>query len=92
MFKMPQLKLVELESPKDRLERYLSVNDKRPNFIKRNLYNALNWNVVAVLDSPKFDEEIVERSWTFTGRDVYTNSNVSFMNKLLQHLLKDEQL
>jgi len=89
MFKMPQLKLVELESPKARLERYLSINDKRPNFIKRNLYNALGWNVVAVLDQPKFDEEIIERSWHFTGRDIFVDSKMSFLNKL-KYLIKPE--
>lgn len=74
--------IVELESVQARIERYLSVSDHRPNFIKRNLYNALGWNVVAVLESPKHDEEVIERSYHFSGRDIYVDPKLSFTNKL----------
>ena len=81
--------VVELESAQARIERYLSVSDHRPNFIKRNLYNTLGWNVVAVLDKPKFDEEIVERSYHFSGKHIYVDPKLSFMNKL-KFLVKPE--
>ena len=81
------MKIVELESKKDRLERFLSVCDKRPNFIKRNVYNFLNWNVIAVKDSSNFEENIVERSYHFPGQHINVNPKMSFMNKL-QFLVK----
>jgi len=86
---MPQLKLVELESSKARLERYLSTSDKRPNWIKRNLYNALDWNVVAVLDTPKYDEEVIERTWHFTDRDITVDPKLTRTN-YLKHMIKPE--
>ena len=86
---MQSLKIVELESAKDRMERFLSTNDKRPNFIKRNLYNALGWNVVAVLDSPKEDEGIIERSYHYTDGLIVEDKNLSLMNKL-KYLIKPE--
>ena len=76
------LKLVQVESFKERFERYLSVNDHRPNFIKRNVQNAKNWNVVAVLDSPKTEEGIIERTYHFTGGQIYVDPAMSFKNKL----------
>lgn len=77
-----KLKLVEPESLKARMERYLSNNDHRPNFIKRNMYNALGWNVIAVLDSPKIDEGILERTYHFNGQHIYVDPKMSFQNKL----------
>ncbi len=81
--------IVELESVQARIERYLSVSDKRPNFIKRNLYNALGWNVVAVLDSPKYDEEVIERTYHFGDKHIYVDPKLSFVNKL-KFLVKPE--
>ena len=83
------MKVVELESKKDRLERFLSVNNKRPNFIKRNVYNFLNWNVIAVKDSSNFEENVIERSYHFPGQHINVNPKMSFMNKL-QFLIKPD--
>lgn len=74
--------VIELESVQARIERYLSMSDKRPNFIKRNLYNALNWNVVAVLDSPKFDQEIIERTYHFTDKHIVVNKKFELYSKI----------
>ena len=58
------------------------MNDKRPNFIKRNLYNALGWNVVAVLDKPNEEEEVIERSYHFTDGHIYVDPRMSILNKV----------
>ena len=83
------MKVVELESKKDRLERFLSVNNKRPNFIKRNVYNFLNWNVIAVIDSADFEHNIIERKYHFPGQHITVSPKMSFMDKL-QFLIKPE--
>jgi len=83
------MKLVELESVKDRLERYLSVTDHRPNFIKRGIYNALDWNAVAVVDSAKFDKNEVERSYHFTGPHVSVDARLARTN-YLKYMVKPE--
>ena len=84
--------IVELESAQARIERYLSVSDKRPNFIKRNLYNALNWNAIAVLDKPKSDEEIIERSWHFTDGHIHVDPKLDFLTKLNFYVRPDISL
>ena len=84
--------IVELESVQARIERYLSVSDHRPNFIKRNLYNALGWNVVAVLESPKHDEEIIERSWHFTDGHIHVDPKLDFLTKLNFYVRPDISL
>jgi len=83
------MKVVELESKKARLERYLKTNDKRPNFIKRNFYNYKNWNVIAVLDSPHPEENIVERSYHFVDKNIVVNPKLSFYDRL-KFLVKPE--
>ncbi len=75
-------KITYLESVSDRIERFLSTNGKRPNFIKRNLYNALNWNVVAVLDSAVPEKNEIERSYHFGDRHFTVDPKFSFYNKL----------
>jgi len=52
-------KIISLEEPKARLDRFLSWNDKRPNFLKRNLYNALGWNAIAV----KYEWKPEKQEW-----------------------------
>lgn len=81
--------IVNLESFEARLERFMSTNDKRPNFIKRNMYNAKGWNVVAVLDSPNYDKGIIERSHHFVGPTMYVNPQVSFLNRL-QYMIRPD--
>ena len=83
------MKVVELESKKDRLERFLSTNNKRPNFIKRNLYNALNWNAIVVIESPHPELNELHRSYHFLDSYMAVNPRMSFMNKL-QFLIKPE--
>lgn len=73
MFKMPKLKIIELEEPKAKLERFLSFSDKRPNFIKRNIYNALGWNGMAVRYSPNFEKGIIEKDTMFGGDMMYVD-------------------
>lgn len=82
-------KVVEIESIKARMERFLSVSEKRPNFIKRNIYNSLNWNVVAVLDKNIPEKNEIERSYHFVGKDMYVAPELTFMTKL-QHLIRPE--
>lgn len=74
--------IIEVESFKARFERYLSTNDHRPNFIKRNLYNALNWNVVAVLDRPIFDQEIIERTYHYTDKHMVVDKKLELFAKI----------
>lgn len=84
--------VIELESIQARIERYLSVSDKRPNFIKRNLYNAKGWNAIAVLESPKHDEEIIERTWHFTDGHVVVSPKLDFLTKLNFYIRPDISL
>lgn len=75
------LKIIELEEPKARLERFLSFNNKRPNFLKRNLANALGWNVIAVLNSPKMNGEVIEKKWIFGGEQMHVNKRLEKLTK-----------
>lgn len=84
--------IIDLESPKARLERFLAYSDKRPNFIKRNLYNALNWNVIAVVERPISDREIIERSWYFTDGHIQVNPKLDFLTKLNFYIRPDISL
>jgi len=83
------MKVVELESKKARLERFLSNNDRRPNWIKRNLYNSLGWNAIAVVESPHPELNELHRSYHFLDSYMAVNPRMSFMNKL-QFLIKPE--
>jgi len=55
------------ESLKSRIERYLSFQDKRPNYIKRNLLNSLGSNAIAVVNSPDFEREEMLKRTIFGG-------------------------
>lgn len=59
--------IIELESPKNRLERFLSFSDKRPNYIKRNILNALGSNAIAVVNSPDYEREEILKHSIFGG-------------------------
>ena len=83
---LEKLKLVNFESAEARLERFLSNNDKRPNFIKRNVYNALGWNVVAVLESPKPEEGIIEQTHHFMGPMLHVDRKFSIFHALKYYL------
>lgn len=83
------LKLVELEEPKARLERFLTFLDHRPNYIERKIHNAKKWNVVAVLDSPEFDEGIMERKHIFGGEKMYVNPKYELLTSLKYYIRPD---
>jgi len=59
--------VIELESPKARLERFLSFSDKRPNWIKRNVLNAIGSNAIAVINSPDYEREEILKNTIFGG-------------------------
>ena len=84
--------VIDLEGPKARLERFLAYSDKRPNFIKRNIYNALNWNVIAVVERPISDREVIERSWHFTDGHIQVNPKLDFLTKLNFYIRPDISL
>ena len=78
------LPIIELENPKARLERYLSFSDKRPNFLKRNIYNALNWNAIAVKFEYKPDKEVIEKSQILGGELMYVDPIFEKQVEILQ--------
>lgn len=79
--------VIDLEEPKARLERFLSVSDKRPNFLKRNLQNALGWNAVCVKYEWKPEKEEWWKRHIFGGEKMYVNpdyeklAEFEFLNK-----------
>jgi len=74
-------KVVLLESISERLERFLVHRDSKPNFIRRNILNYKNDNVIAVLDHSIPEENEVERSYHF-GDKMIVAPKLSFLNKL----------
>lgn len=76
--------IIELEPVKVRLEKYLSFSDKRPNFLKRNIYNALNWNAIAVKFEYKPDKEIIEKSQILGGELMYVDPIFEKQVEILQ--------
>lgn len=78
------LPIIELQSPKERLEKYLSFSDKRPNFLKRNIYNALNWNAIAVKFEYKPDKEVIEKSQILGGELMYVDPIFEKQVEILQ--------
>ena len=84
--------VVELESFQARLERYLSVSDHRPNFIKRGFYNAKGWNVIAVVESPNYEREVIEKRWHFSDGHIHVDPKLDFLTKLNFYVRPDISL